>query len=250
MSWYTNLPHNNINNFEELRHKFLEAFNHLIRRKTVQGALLNVKQKTNETLREYVKRFAETLNRVEQPSGSAAIMAFKVGLRPTRFAVKIAENLPINIADLFEKAYNAMDIEKMLEEKYKEFKTPTMNTTHNRNNPSILKPKENQRDKFLELQQSTLPPTRPMNEATAQARNNDKYCEYHKDKGHTSNDCRALEKVLAEREKVNSPQINLIEKSGPSKTIFCHMVKSIGKKEFRSPYDQPINQKTKIKPRT
>lgn len=54
----------------------------------------------------------------------------------------------------------------------------------------------------------------------AQARNNDKYCEYHKDKGHTTKDCRALAKVLAEREKINPPQINLIEKPGPSKTIF------------------------------
>lgn len=52
MNWYVNLPHNSINNFEELHHKFLDAFNHLIRRKTDQGALLNVKQKESETLRE------------------------------------------------------------------------------------------------------------------------------------------------------------------------------------------------------
>lgn len=40
----------------------------------------------------------------ERPSDSAAIMAFKTGLRPTRFAVKIAENPLTDIADLFKKA--------------------------------------------------------------------------------------------------------------------------------------------------
>lgn len=59
IKWYVNLPHDNINDsFEKLHHKFLEIFNHLIRRKTDQGALLiNVKQKKNEILKNYVKRF-------------------------------------------------------------------------------------------------------------------------------------------------------------------------------------------------
>lgn len=182
MNWYVNLSINNISNFEELHHRFLEAFSHLIRRKTQQGALLNVRQKMSETLREYVKRFAETLNKVERPSDSAIIMAFKAGLRSTRFAVKIAENPPIDIADLFEKAYCAMDVEEMLEKKYKEFKIPVSTPILNKNNFSV-KPKENQRNRFLELQ-NILPPAKPMNEATAQFRNNGKYCEYHKDKRH------------------------------------------------------------------
>lgn len=46
---YVNFPQDSINNFEELKHKFLETFNYLVRRKIHQGALLNVKQKTNET---------------------------------------------------------------------------------------------------------------------------------------------------------------------------------------------------------
>lgn len=45
INWYVNLPNNNINNFEDLQSKFLETFNHLIKRKTDHGALLNVRQK-------------------------------------------------------------------------------------------------------------------------------------------------------------------------------------------------------------
>lgn len=68
---------------------------------------------------------SETLNRVKRSTDSATIIAFKTDHRPTRFAVNIAENPPTNIVDLFEKAYNAMDIKEMLKEKFKEFRTPT-----------------------------------------------------------------------------------------------------------------------------
>lgn len=57
----------------------------------------------------------------------------------------------------------------MLEEKYKEFKIPATTHTQNKNIPNIVKPKENQREKFLELQ-NILPPIKPMNEITALAR--------------------------------------------------------------------------------
>lgn len=87
----------------------------------------------------------------------------------------------------------------MLEEKFKEFKNPT--TFQNRNTSNSTKPKENQTDKFLELQ-NIQPPAKPMSETTAQIRNNGKYCEYHKDKGHTTNECRALAKVLLEQKQL------------------------------------------------
>lgn len=57
----------------------------------------------NESLRGYVKRFSETLNRVEKSTDSTAIMAYKVGLRSTRFAVKIVEEPLVSMSDLYEK---------------------------------------------------------------------------------------------------------------------------------------------------
>lgn len=66
-------------------------------------------------------------------------MAFRTGLRPTRFAVNITENPPIKVADLFEKTYTEMDIEEMLEEKFKELKNPA--TTQNKNIHNPAKPK-------------------------------------------------------------------------------------------------------------
>lgn len=45
ITWYKELPKGSIHIFEELKWKFYEAFNHLVRRKTNNGALLNIKQK-------------------------------------------------------------------------------------------------------------------------------------------------------------------------------------------------------------
>lgn len=78
INWYVNLPCNSINNFDDLQSKFLETFNHLIKRKTDHSALLNVRQKIGETLGEYVKRFSETLNRVEKSTDSKGTYLKKV----------------------------------------------------------------------------------------------------------------------------------------------------------------------------
>lgn len=61
-------------------------------------------------------------------------MAFKAGLRSTKFAVKISENPPKDKANLFEKAYNAMNVE----EKFKEFKAPN-NLSYQKKNSKAKK---------------------------------------------------------------------------------------------------------------
>lgn len=58
---YEELLKGSIHSFDELKEKFCGAFIHLVQRKTDNGALLNIKQKELETLRQYIKRFNETL---------------------------------------------------------------------------------------------------------------------------------------------------------------------------------------------
>lgn len=69
-----------------------------------------------------------------------------------------------------------------------------------------------------------------MSEATAQFRNNGKYYEYHKDKSHTTKDCRDFANALAEIKKANPPQVNLINKQNPTKNIFIISGNSFFKK--------------------
>lgn len=127
------------------------------------------------------------------------------------------------MSDLYEKAYCVMDIEEMMEEKIKEFRIPNTGQTNCDPSRQFL-PKDNQRDKFLELQ-NILPPARPMNEASSQYRNNGKYCEsvsITKIKV-TTKECKTLARVLIDIEKTNTPQVNLVNNEGPTKTIFVIM---------------------------
>lgn len=70
-----------------------------------------------------------------------------------------------------------------------------------------------------------------MSESSVQFLNNGKYCEYYKDKGHTTQDCKALDKALSEVEK-KSPQVNLISKQSPAGTIFTILEKIHSKRSL------------------
>lgn len=51
MNWYTDLPNNNIQNFEDLKEKFIEAFSHRVKIRINVGMLLTIKQGPNKSLR-------------------------------------------------------------------------------------------------------------------------------------------------------------------------------------------------------
>lgn len=116
MNWYTNLPTGSIQSFKDLKERFLEAFSHLIKRRVNIGILLNIKQGPNESLRGYITRFNETLMRVARPSDGEAIMALCVGLRPTRFLLKMTNKPPTTLSKTMERAYKEMDAEETMDQ--------------------------------------------------------------------------------------------------------------------------------------
>lgn len=71
---------------------------------------------------DYVKRFNDTLGREICLKDSAVIMTFRVGLKPNWFTVSLYNKKPGNLAIVMERAYNEIEIEDMLEEKYKEIR--------------------------------------------------------------------------------------------------------------------------------
>lgn len=114
--WYKELPNESINSFEELKENFCGAFNHLIRRKADNGALLNIKQKESQNLRQYVKRFKENLEKVAKTDDLATITAFRAGQKLTCFSIKIFNKKPKALGDMMGLAYDAMEVEDMLKE--------------------------------------------------------------------------------------------------------------------------------------
>ena len=66
--------------------------------------LHRMKQKTNETLRQYIKRFSQVRNSIPEIAESSVIQAFKAGLRNRRFTEDIAINPPRTTVELFDTA--------------------------------------------------------------------------------------------------------------------------------------------------
>lgn len=66
-----------------------------------------------------MKRFNETMERVVKTEDYALIKAFRPGLKSTHFAMKLFNKKPKNLVDIMRLAYEAMEVEEMLEEKFR-----------------------------------------------------------------------------------------------------------------------------------
>lgn len=61
-----------------------------------------MRQKTNETLRQYIKRFSRVRNSIREAVESSVIQAFKARLRNQRFTKDVAMNPPRTTVELFD----------------------------------------------------------------------------------------------------------------------------------------------------
>lgn len=75
ISWYERLPKGSIKCFHNLKSAFQQAYNHQARRKACNAMLLNIKQRLNETLREFVKRFLVAVQEANNPLDEITILA-------------------------------------------------------------------------------------------------------------------------------------------------------------------------------
>lgn len=103
--WYHRLPKGSIRSFTDLKASFHQAYNHQIRRKGKNLALLNTEQGTNETLWEYIKRFAIVVQKADNLSNEVAILALQSGLKANNFATKVARKPFDTLAKAIKKMY-------------------------------------------------------------------------------------------------------------------------------------------------
>lgn len=74
-----------------------------------------MEQGANETLQEYIKRFAIVVRQAWSLSNEVAILALISGLKASNFAVKLARKPPATLKEAIDKAYHEVDVEEMLE---------------------------------------------------------------------------------------------------------------------------------------
>ncbi|XP_023873632.1 uncharacterized protein LOC111986229 [Quercus suber] len=201
--WFTKLPTSSIDNFEQLSNAFLHHFVGGQRPKRPVDHLLTIRQREKETLRSYVKRFTcETLE-VDEADNKVQLTTFKAGLKSKEFVVSLVKIHPKTIAEMLLKAQKYMnakdalaaikDVEKLGDMGRKEGNHRGQKREHpdHRTNDGGKRKDE----KTPRMDEHYLKWPRPLH-SSSNVHDMKKYCRFHKDHGHYTEDCRDLKEQI------------------------------------------------------
>ncbi|GFY87521.1 hypothetical protein Acr_05g0011600 [Actinidia rufa] len=166
--------------------------------------LFTVHQKETESLKDFVKRFNQAILEVEDPSDKVIIMAMMEGLPPGPLFDSLSKNVPKTLSALQSKA----DKYIAAEEEETRYKRPDRDPKRSSNRCPRTPP---HRPEFI-LPPLNAPVAQVLSEikheefvkwpekikTDPQKRNRKKYCEFHRDHGHNTEDCFQLKEQIAD----------------------------------------------------
>ncbi|GFS33374.1 hypothetical protein Acr_00g0028020 [Actinidia rufa] len=230
-SWFRKLSPGTIDFFGELSRLFVANFMSCRNRQKNAFHLFTVHQKESESLKDFVKRFNQAVLEVEDPNDKVIIMAMMEGLRPGPLFDSLSKNVPETLSALQSKADKYIAVEELAEAK----RSRRGKDDHKRKEPDTRRAdyreetryKRPDRDpKRSSDRRPRTPPRRPeftlppLNAPVAQVlseikheefvkwpgkiktdpqkRNRNKYCEFHRDHGHNTEDCFQLKEQIAD----------------------------------------------------
>ncbi|XP_025703082.1 uncharacterized protein [Arachis hypogaea] len=212
--WFSNLPEGSISNFDELADQFV---NHFAASKIYvhnSNYLSTIKQGPNESLKDYMTRFAEATNEIPNLNPEVHLHTLKSGLRPGKFQESIVIAKSKTLAEFREKATTQIEVEEFRALRI-EVK-PTPNKEEERRNrhsagrtdqrPFRLTPKFNSYTPFNTKRENIVkdilhsklikPPNRAGTYQDQRHVDRSKYCAFHQKYGHTTDNCVIAKDVL------------------------------------------------------
>ncbi|XP_065619073.1 uncharacterized protein LOC136063094 [Quercus suber] len=221
--WFTKLPTSSIDTFEQLSNAFLRHFIGGQRLKRTVDHLLTIRQGEKETLRSYVKRFTRETLEVDEADDMVQLTTFKAGLRSRDLVTLLAKNPLKTMAEMLLKAQKYMNAKDLLaairdgdklEDKRRredDRRGQKRDRPDRRNNNGVRRKddKSPQTVKFTPLvmpvdkiltqikDEHYLKWPRPLH-LSLSVRDRSKYCRFHKDHGHYTEDCRDLKEQIEE----------------------------------------------------
>ncbi|XP_016199988.1 uncharacterized protein LOC107640996 [Arachis ipaensis] len=214
--WFSKLPAGSISSFEELAKSFIDYF--AAARIYVHGSdyLGTIRQGPQESLKDYLTRFAETTMEIPDLDPAVHLHALKAGLRPGKFKETIAVTKPKTLEEFRERAAGQMEIEELCEAKRTERKQPKKKddrATRSANikdskKPFRLTPKFDNYTKFNTKREKIIkeilsakiikPPARAGSYQDQRFIDKSKHYAFHQKYGHTTDEC-VIAKDLLER---------------------------------------------------
>uniref|UniRef100_A0A2N9FQ85 Uncharacterized protein n=1 Tax=Fagus sylvatica TaxID=28930 RepID=A0A2N9FQ85_FAGSY len=198
-TWFNQLETGSIDTFAQLSRAFIDNF--IGGRRSVRPAnyLLNIRQREGESLRSYVQRFNKEAVQIDEPNEYVALTAFNAGLLKGDFLFQLCKDPPKSMSELMyeaQKFINAEDAfqarDEFLTRKRKEPEDRRFDSSRNKSSRQDY-PKDREEEHKLDNPDIKWPgklrsdPTK---------RSKDLYCRFHRDHGHTTEDCFALKQQI------------------------------------------------------
>ncbi|GMN62972.1 hypothetical protein TIFTF001_032049 [Ficus carica] len=193
LRWFCNLPPKSIDSFDELSLELMRSYSiHIQSGKTTKD-LWGVIQGPHESLHAYIKRFSKAILEISGLDDGTARKDLKKGLRhKSLFKNEIYTRYPPTIQDALHRAKGFIELEEENERVDRDLvrtRKEVLRAREERGKPFIQLVAHLKRQDFV-----TWPKKLPEN----LARDMMKYCEFHRDHGHHTINCRALRAEVAE----------------------------------------------------
>ena len=112
--WFSKIKPNSMSTFKELSNSFITHFIEGQMHKHSTHALMQIKQREDESLRSYVAQFNKEALLIDDADGMALITAFSNELKEGEFLFSMLKNEPKTMADMHFKATKYMNVEDAL----------------------------------------------------------------------------------------------------------------------------------------
>ena len=221
--WFTKLPTSSMDKFEQLSNAFLRHFIGGQHPKRLADHLLTIRQGEKETLRSYMKRFTQETLEVDEADDKVPLTTFIARLRSRDLVASLVKNPPKTMAEMLLKAQKYMNAKdalaaiKDVEKPGDKAKKEDERRGQKRECPDRRNNDKNRRkddkspwtisftplvmpvDKILTQikDEHYLKWPRPLH-SSPNIRDKNKYCQFHKDHGHNTEDCKDLKEQIEE----------------------------------------------------